>query len=279
MIYKDELANSYGVSEKTLLRDISDLRMYYQECHYNKTIIYDKKKNGYYLSDSYNEKLTNAELLSLSKILLESRVFTKDEITTIINKLLSLATKKDQIDLKNIIYKELFHYVPLQHNKPLVDLLWSLTKSINRKEYVEIAYSRRDGTSKKHKIRPVAMMFSEFYFYVIAFIGGIERNDPTVFRVDRITSANYLDEHFEIPYIKEFNDGEFRKRVFFMQTGNLHTVRFIYKDNFLEPVFDRLPTSRIIGNQDGFSIIEAEAYGDGIYMWLNSQGEKISILN
>lgn len=89
-------------------------------------------------------------------------------------------------------------------------------------------------------------MFSEFYFY------------------------------FEIPYRDRFNDGEFRKRVQFMYSGELKTVRFKYS-GVLEAILDKLPTAKILSEDKGTYVISAETYGDGIYMWLRSQGDKAEI--
>ncbi len=120
-------------------------------------------------------------------------------------------------------------------------------------------------------------MFSEFYFYLIGFMADDSKEFPTVFRVDRIIDFKKQDARFHIPYTERFSEVEFRKRVQFMYSGELRIVRFRYKGH-LEAVLDRLPTAQVETHAEDGAIIKAEAYGDGIYMWLRSQGDKIEIL-
>lgn len=280
VLYKKELAQLFCVSEKTLSRDISDLRTYYSNInnYSDNIIVYDKKINGYYLYKKENEWLTNQEILAISKILLESRAFNKKEISILINKLLLQATIKDSKEIIEIIRKELYYYVPLQHNKDLFSLLWNITLYINKKEYINISYTRKDGIKREHTIKPVALMFSEFYFYVIAYMADETKEDPTVFRVDRINNIYGTNEHFSTPYSKEFNDGEFRKRVQFMFTGKLKKVKFEFYGDSVEFILDKLPTAEILSQKDGVYTISAESYGNGIDMWLRSQGDIVKII-
>ena len=89
-------------------------------------------------------------------------------------------------------------------------------------------------------------------------------------------------ENFEIPYLERFEDGEFRKRVQFMLSGKLRTVKFEYT-GILEVVQDRLPTAEVLEESemdDGAKkyVITAEVYGKGIDMWLRSQGDKVRVV-
>ena len=99
---------------------------------------------------------------------------------------------------------------------------------------------------------------------------------PTIYRIDRIQSLKVLKKHFHIPYSSRFEEGEFRKRIQFMYGGKLRKVRFKYRGANVEAVLDRLPTARILGEEDGVYTITAEAFGKGIDMWLRSQGEDVT---
>ena len=101
---------------------------------------------------------------------------------------------------------------------------------------------------------------------------------PTIYRLDRIKKLKLLDEKFHIPYSSRFEEGEFRKRIQFMYGGKLQKVKFEYSGTDVDAVLDRLPTARIIKEEDGKYVIEAEVFGKGIEMWLRSQGEDIQII-
>lgn len=130
-------------------------------------------------------------------------------------------------------------------------------------------------------------MFSEYYFYLTAFIDDEEvkknfdvLNDsfPTIYRVDRIRNLKVLDERFHIPYSSRFEEGEFRKRVQFMYGGKLQKVKFQYSGSDIDAVLDRLPTAIVLDECDGVYTVEAEVFGKGIAMWLRSQGDSVKML-
>ena len=61
-----------------------------------------------------------------------------------------------------------------------------------------------------------------------------------------------------------------------MYGGKLQKVTFKYTGTDVDAVLDRLPTAKILDEEDGAYTINAEVFGSGIDMWLRSQGEYIS---
>lgn len=281
VLKKNELANDFGVSPKTIQRDIADLRIYLAEKYIseiNTTIKYDKTIDGYYLVRVEREWLTNKEVLALSKIVLESRAFNKRELERLIAKLVIQVVPEDRAKVESMIRNELHHYVPVRHGKNLLSTLWDLSQFIMDRELIQFTYVRQDGAVKKRVVKPVSILFSEYYFYLIAYLE--EKDDfPAIFRIDRISEIKGLKQSFKIPYKNKFNDGEFRKRIQFMYPGQLTRIVFNFSGPSIEAVLDRLPTAQIIEEKDGVYTIEAEVYGKGIEMWLKSQGDHLSILS
>lgn len=280
VVCKEDLARNFGVSLKTIQRDIDDLRAYLTEAHFTEieaTIKYDKAKNGYYLVRLEREWFTNEEVLALAKILLESRAFRKDELSELMKKLLMQTSDKDRKTVEDIIHGEYMSYIPPRHNKRLLSLVWNLSAIVKSHKIITFSYTRQDGKKSVKKVKPVAIMFSEFYFYLIAYMAEADKDFPIVFRIDRMEDIKETGEIFSVPYKDKFNDGEFRKRVQFMYTGELKTVTFEYS-GVLEAILDRIPTCKILKEEKGVYTIRAEAYGDGIDMWLRSQGDKVKIL-
>ena len=60
-----------------------------------------------------------------------------------------------------------------------------------------------------------------------------------------------------------------------MYGGKLQKVKFDFIGNSPEVVLDRLPTATVIDEKDGVYTIIAEVYGDGLKMWIKSQGDRI----
>ncbi len=292
LVNKSEEAAAFGVNERSIQRDIDDIRDYLDtspDTGVHNAVIYDRMEKGYRLENVYRNQLTNGEILAICKILLDSRAFLKSEMEEILGKLISCCVpKSNQKLVKELIGNESFHYVELQHRTPLIDTLWNLAQAIRECRYIEISYWRqKDREVVKRKLKPVAIMFSEFYFYLTAFIDDEEVradfdviNDsfPTIYRVDRIKSVTVSNEHFHIPYSSRFEEGEFRKRIQFMYGGKLQKIKFKYSGENIEAVLDRLPTAKILAEEGGVYTVAAEVFGKGIDMWMRSQGENIQIL-
>ena len=274
-IVKETSLAEFGVPSKTFLRDIDSLRLYYTE-QGNGDLVYDRRENCYRLK-ARSDKLTKQEVFAICKVLIESRAFNKAEFNVIISKLLQQCEVAESKAVKSLIANEQVNYLPLQHGRQLVDELWELATCVAEQNVIKFQYKRLDGTIRNHEVKPVGIMFSEFYFYLIAYMANEGKKFPTVFRVDRINDIARLDIKFNVPYAKRFSEAEFRKRVQFMYSGELRRLRFRYQGN-LEAVLDRLPTAQVETQTGDGAIIRAEAYGDGIDMWLRSQGERVEIL-
>ena len=293
IVNKAEEARKYGVNERSIQRDIDDIREYFEnetaDIGFINSVIYDRSAKGYRLEQLYKTRLSNSEILAVCKILLDSRAFTKKEMLLLLGKLVeSCVPQTNQKAVMDLISNEEFHYVEPRHHTVFIDKLWTLGQAIRDSQYIEIDYMRtKDKKIVRRKLKPVAILFSEYYFYLTAFIDDKEvqenfdvLNDafPTIYRLDRIKKLKLLDKKFHIPYSSRFEEGEFRKRIQFMYGGKLQKVKFEYSGTDVDAVLDRLPTARIIKEEDGKYVIEAEVFGKGIEMWLRSQGDTVTLM-
>lgn len=294
IIHKANEAQNYGVNERSIQRDIEDIRNFLEvrsiEDGYVDTVKYDREKKGYCLEQSRVMKLTNSEILAICKILLDSRAFTKKEMESMLERLIDCCVPEENAKMvDDLIKNEEFHYIEPRHQSIFIDDMWEIGQAIRGRNYIEIKYLRnKDKAVVIRKLKPVAIMFSEFYFYLTAFIDDKDEarehfdvlNDafPTIYRIDRIKELKVLDEKFHIPYSSRFEEGEFRKRIQFMYGGKLQKIKFIYSGSNVEAVLDRLPTAEILEEKDGEYTIKAETFGKGIDMWLRSQGEYVRVI-
>ncbi|MGI6648996.1 MAG: helix-turn-helix transcriptional regulator [Bacillota bacterium] len=280
-IVKKEVSDYFAVDDKTIQRDIEELRAYLYEADPERDenpLQYDYQSRSYRLTKDQDCFFTKEEALVLAKILLDSRPFISDELKQILNKLLINIDPSQRSYLKNAILNESYHYIAPQHGKELLTLLWQLNLCIQEHIMINLTYSRMDGKINDWLVEPQGLIFSEFYFYLIARLHNSNHHNPAIFRVDRIQSWSKTSEKFAVPYTERFEEGEFRKRIQFMYGGKLLKVKFAFWGNSLEAVLDRLPTVRIVGREDYKTILEAEVYGDGIKMWFLSQGACLEVL-
>lgn len=285
VLNKTELANQYHVSPRSIQRDMEALRCFFANQNLEQDITYDYHSAGYRLVNKLPKGLTNSEILAVCKILLESRSMRKDEMLPILDKLIDCAVPQEsRRAVSALIGNEKHHYIEPHHGKPILGGLWDIGQAIEHHRVMGIEYERmKEPKLVKRMVEPVGIMFSEYYFYLTAFLRDVDRSTqfdnaddlfPTIYRIDRIRSFRVLEERFQVPYTTRFEEGEFRKRVQFMYGGKLERIRFRYTGPSIEAVLDRLPTAQVKKVPSGWEVT-AEVFGKGIEMWLKSQGEYI----
>lgn len=294
VLYKRKEAEEYGCSLRSIQRDIDDLRAFFSDCNAtngtNQELVYDRELNGYRLEPPIRTLLTDEETYAVIKILLESRALTKKELKPILKKLVDCCVPREQQkQISRLVANETYHYVEPHHKKPVLHTMWVLSAAVKDQLFVEFAYTNKYSEPITRRVKPVGILFSEFYFYLIAFIDSGESEEfnktvkdyayPAVYRIDRIQRLKITDEHFPVLYESRFEEGEFRKRIQFMWPGKLQKVKFYVQEANLEAALDRLPTAKIIKQDEKGYLVAAEVYGEGIDIWIRSQGEWIEVIS
>lgn len=279
------LANESNISTRSVTRDINDLKAFLadnRDILGNAELKYSSNSHCYTLE--MDNLFTNKELFALSKVLIGSKAFSHEELLGIIWKLKSHTSFSDKKKLENLISKELFHYTEVGSDcDSIIDNVWKLSTYIQENRAITISYYKMNRNKVKHKIIPLSIMFSEYYFYLIAHKYDSDNlNDnstPIYFRIDRITDITVHKEQVSLSKEQEFDEGLLRKRSQFMWPGPLRRIRFEFTGPSLQAILDRIPTARVIEQYAGKSVIEAEVYGNGIKMFLLSQGSWVKVLS
>ena len=276
------LADEYGVSTKSISRDINDLKAFladHRDIVGNTEFEYSHKTKSYRLvMDNF---LSNKELFSLVEVLIGARAFSKEELLTLTDKLKKLTTVKDRERFDELIRRELYHYPEVRHDcESVLDRVWEVVNLIEERREITIEYYRQDRKWVTHRIRPVSVMFTDYYFYLIAFMSEGKTDKPYYFRIDRIKGITAHRKVFLMDEIPRFDEGELRNRSLYMWPGKLRKIRFEFSGPSVQAVLDKLPTAKIIERiSDGKYLVEAETYGDGIKMFLLSQGSWVKVIS
>ena len=212
------------------------------------------------------------------EVLIGTKGFSKLELLTIVDKLKKFTTANDRKLLSELVSKELYHYNEVKHDCDSVqDMLWQLVRCIREQKEISIDYYRMDRSFVTHRLRPASVMFADYYFYLIAFKADGDLSTPLYFRIDRIKNITVHRKRFSVYDTPEFDEGLLQQRSLLMWPGKLRTIRFEFTGPSVQAVLDKLPTAKVINRNGGKYLIEAEVYGDGIKMWLLSQGAWVKV--
>ena len=211
------LANEYGVSTKSISRNITDLKSFladHRDLVGNTELQYSHQNKTYRLY--MDEFMTNKELFALVEVIIGARAFSKMELLSLTDKLKRFTTTEDRPKLNELIRKELYHYSEVKHDcESVQDRLWQIVNCITERKEISIEYYRMDRKWVTHRLRPASVMFTDYYFYMIAFLAEGNTDKPYYFRLDRI--KNITEHRKELSDgVFEFDEGLLRKRSLFM---------------------------------------------------------------
>lgn len=276
VLKKDKLAFDFKVDARTIQRDIRDINSYLSDDGANREISYNRKKNGYELKNRDEAALSDSDTFALCKILFDSRAFSKKEMKRLLKILTNGCDEATQ--MSKIIKNEEFNYKQPKHNQDIIDSIWHIRQSIQNQKIAEMTYEKQNKTITEYSIKPLGLIFNEYYFYLIAEKCGVDNPFVQAFRVDRIKYFTPTEQYFYIEDENRFQEGEFRKKIQFMYTGELVKITFKFWGDSLEAVLDRLPNAEVIRYEDEIAIIEADVYGEGAKRWLLSQKEFLEVI-
>jgi predicted DNA-binding transcriptional regulator YafY len=274
------LANEYEVSTKSITRSINDLKAFladHRELVGHTELQYSHQDKCYRLY--MDEFLSSKELFALVEVMIGARAFSKDELLELTSKLKRFTTPEDRNKLNELVRKELYHYPEVKRDcESVQEHLWQLVNCISEKQEISIDYYRMDRKWVTHRLRPASVMFTDYYFYLIAYMAEGLTDKPYYFRIDRIRQITVHRKKFTTEDMPTFDEGLLRQRSLFMWPGKLQTIRFEFTGPSVQAVLDKLPTARIIERDGRKYLIEAEVYGNGIKMWLLSQGAWVKVV-
>lgn len=169
---KQELAQQFHVTERSIQRDMESLRCFFAEQGLGQDVIYDKKAHGYRLERQDVPLLSNSETLAVCKILLESRSLRRDEMFPILDRLVSCCVPENsKRAVTELLSNEKYHYISPHHNRHILPGLWKISQAVREQRAVELEYERmKEPKLVRRRVLPVGIMFSEYYFYLTAFV-------------------------------------------------------------------------------------------------------------
>lgn len=259
-INKKQEALTHQVGEKTIQRDIDEIRTYLEKAKLDYHLQYVRTEKVYKLMHKKNNRLSKEQVLVIVKILIASKALVKSDIGEIVNQLLSRVADDQLLLNEKIVYED------IHQNKSLLSLIWGISTAIQKRNVITIDYLQEGEAIPTAKIlKPLAVIFSTHYFYLI----GDNQETPTVYRMDRIQHFREMTIHFEFPSVHPLQVED---------TNDLTHIRLLYKGRSPQIVYSRFPTAHLVSQNNHEYVFEAEVLEYGVKEWLLSQGADMEVL-
>ena len=125
VLKKALLAQEFGVTARSIQRDLESLRSFLSNEMLPQDVVYDRAAGGYRLTHAKPMGLSNSEILAVCKILLESRSMRRDEMLPILDKLVDCCVpEENNRAVQQMIGNEKLHYIEPHHGQPILRGLW-----------------------------------------------------------------------------------------------------------------------------------------------------------
>ena len=101
----------------------------------------------------------------------------RDEMLPIRDKLVDCCVpEENRRAVQRMIGNEKLLYVEPHHGRPILQGLWELGQAVQQKCVLELEYQKLKGQETVTRlVEPVGILFSEYYFYLAAYIRDIDR--------------------------------------------------------------------------------------------------------
>ena len=268
----------YQLTPRSVERDIQTIRGILSELYINRELIFDRRDETYYLTDGGEVSLSAMEVMVLLKILLGSRSLRQDEMKGLADSVRKMLSVRDRKRLSDAIQDEVEGYIGPVHEKALIKMQWDLNYCISRQQKISLRYSNGNGKLLQRNVLPLNLVFSEYYFYLVAMLDGTDYDYPAFFRVDRIQSFRVLNERFSRILYEKYRFSQMGAAVQFMYAGELQHVVLRCCPEALEALQDRMPNYKILQRDVRSVLLEAQVFGEGFLRWLAMQGESVELI-
>ncbi|GEO47392.1 helix-turn-helix transcriptional regulator [Companilactobacillus kimchii] len=278
----EESMKHYGVKKKAIQLDLKYMRFLLDRYMPDRKIVYDARDQVYRVENE--GQITSAEALTILKMVIGTRAFSKNELEKIEEEVLNFVSFSEQSSVKTLLSTTLGKYYPVKTQDDLVERIDKFANWILKHKIIEFTYhsSRDDSNSDKTFVgTPINLYFDTSFYYVMIYLmeDGDDKDNPRVFRIDRFDfPIKEKRKSYNIPFSKKVDEGEVLKKTYLLRMGNDVNYTFQYW-NYPQTALDKLPGSKIVETKDdGSVIIKGEIFSEGALLWILSQGDGLKVL-
>ena len=236
-ISKTDYLARFGISERTLKEDVSELKENLTELRPNMKVKYSRKYGSYHAQyeQGYGNLKYNQAVI-LSKILLESRALRKDEVAD--------------------SYQELKIYQ--DQDKSLLPAISAIFDAIVDQRPLSFSYRKPGEKVEEYKVFPISVIFDNHYFYCISyklddnFTCDYQFSEIRYFRVDRFQTIHKSENDLAFTLSPEqearlITDEQVRYQAFSMLSGNEWArITFEYKGLYRDVLESDIPKLKLL---------------------------------
>lgn len=259
-----ELAQRFGVSTRTIYRDVDELSLSGVPVYCNRgnhggiSLIEDYSINRTLLSNSESDKilfalrnLQSTNYPGVEEVLEKLGAIFKD-------------SSADWIQIDETPWGS----NPNQHNK-FTDIKQALLES----KIIQFYYISRYNIRDQRTIHPLQLIYKGSGWYLSGYC--VKRKDIRLFRVSRMKEINVLDSRFNRSDYQSYLEKETIDSNF---SDSLSPIKLTFQEEALYRLYDEYDDDEIVKNKDGtYSVELCYVFDDWLYGYILSFGSYVKV--
>ncbi|HMM19961.1 MAG TPA: YafY family protein [Selenomonadales bacterium] len=258
-----ELADRFGVSTRTIYRDIDVLSEAGVPVYMNKG-----KGGGIYLLENYAINRTLISSQESESLLLAIRTLQATqypELDRVLEKLGAIFKDSSSQDWVEVDFSP---WGSAANGKNKFN---DIRQALMQRKVIRFQYVNAEGQKSCRHAEPEKLIFKDNAWYLVAFCR--QRQEHRTFRISRLKKLEILPETFET----KRPSGQHRKAKDFSQP--LVSLKLRFQPKALNRIYDYFDDSYITPNEDGsFTVKVALPEGEWIYGYILSFGSLVEVL-
>lgn len=188
-------ADKYGVSKRTILRDISAIKHSLDDKDIGNSrffIKYDSQNNDYQLFDE--GILTSPDALRMLLSLLDNNLrISSDEFNLIQKSVIQLVASDQRKSLNALLLSAYKNYEPTLHKEDAFERLQQILNGIINYQTIEFSYNKAIN-----KGVPLSVFSEKGIFYVLMYVDNEHKDES--YQIDKIKDIKDLGKEIVVPH-------------------------------------------------------------------------------
>lgn len=166
-INKATYSAEHNINERTFERDIAEIRNYLSEIFSIHELLYDRINDAYYLTGTGPKFIEKMDATILAKILIESKVFRKDELEGLLEKIMVSVKSYELDEIISYLNNDL-NYYNSKTATSIMKILTDLYMIIEKGNDIEVTYYGGES----FEISPIKIIVEDSSFKLLGTVGN-----------------------------------------------------------------------------------------------------------
>ncbi|MFT8391462.1 MAG: hypothetical protein ABF586_10340 [Sporolactobacillus sp.] len=212
-VYKSEMAAQFDVHERTIRRDIQEIKYYVARFYISKDVIYDRRAGGYKFINGSPHQISWRQWCVLLKIIFDNHVLSQQEGHQLMHSVALLLRRDDRQSFFTALRHTVNRQIKQDRKMSSLSDVELVYDAIARKRKIQITRGERDSIWC-----PIGVIYKHPYFFIAALSddsfhqNAANHLEPVPIILREELSIEITAQYFSLPVTFSFDEEAFNQR-------------------------------------------------------------------